>query len=380
VHWRILGLIVGQRLWLLFLVWLGCAVLLPDPEGWVRFTRASVAKTADALISADATWLLRLAEHGYDEGPYRTDTQHNWAFYPLWPGIVALLAPVLGGYRAAAFTANALFLLGAFLLLHRVLRRDLRDETAGATLLLLLVFPSSLVFLKPQTESLFLLLTAGTFLASGARRWWLAGVLAGLATLTRVQGVLLTAVPLAYAFEQYRAERRFDWRWSALLVPPLCLLGFVGYMGRLTGNPLASFQIQITWSNYSAPPPKALWRWLRDPAVIGDWSWNFALLAFVMTVAALWFCVALVRRWRAGEVPLAYPAYAIPSVLICLSKASLQGNPRYLLLAFPLFAALALALRGRIGAQLWLVYACATLQGVYAVATGLGLGWALAVS
>jgi len=105
-----------------------------------------------------------------------------------------------------------------------------------------------------------------------------------------------------------------------------------------------------------------------------------AVCTLPITLGAAWLCLELVRQWRRGEVPLEYPLYAVPSVAIALTRWSMQGNPRYMALCFPLFAALALILRHRPDLRLWLVYGCGTLQGVYAVSMGLGHGWALAMS
>jgi len=58
-------------------------------------------------------------------------------------------------------------------------------------LVLLLLFPTSLFFAGVYTESLFLVLALGSFVAAARRRWWLAGILAGIASGTRVVGIML---------------------------------------------------------------------------------------------------------------------------------------------------------------------------------------------
>ena len=46
----------------------------------------------------------------------------------------------------------------------------------------------AVAFGMAYTDSLFLLLAAGAFLAGEQRRWWLMALLYGLASLTRLQG------------------------------------------------------------------------------------------------------------------------------------------------------------------------------------------------
>src|SRR5690606_1875922 len=59
----------------------------------------------------DGTWYVQIAEHGYDRaipiGPDGGYATTNLAFFPLYPGLIALLDPVLpGGPRAAGLAIS----------------------------------------------------------------------------------------------------------------------------------------------------------------------------------------------------------------------------------------------------------------------------------
>jgi Gpi18-like mannosyltransferase len=114
------------------------------------------------------------------------------AFYPLFPLLEHVLAPVANGSveGAGLIVANAASLV-AFVLLRQLVARDLGQASARRTLLYLILSPVGVFLACTYTESLFLALALGTFLALRARRWLLAGALAGLATLTRATGLAL---------------------------------------------------------------------------------------------------------------------------------------------------------------------------------------------
>src|SRR5437870_921220 len=66
----------------------------------------------------------------------------------------------------------------------------------------LAVYPTAFFLLAPFTESLFLALTMAAFVAADARRWWLAGVLGAMASLTRGPGIVTTAALAWMAWQQ----------------------------------------------------------------------------------------------------------------------------------------------------------------------------------
>jgi hypothetical protein len=192
----------------------------------------------------DGTWYVRIAEHGYDgaipidpDGGYATT---DLAFFPLYPGLIALFDPVLpGGARAAALAVSwvaglaaawGLFAIGA----------HLRGRRTGVLLVALwAVLPHAVVQSMAYTESLFTALAAWSLYALLCGRWLTAGGLCLVAGLVRpTAGALVLAVGLAALAAVLR--RRDGWRpWVAGLLAPLGLLGYLGWvaqrLGRLDG-------------------------------------------------------------------------------------------------------------------------------------------------
>lgn len=296
----------------------------------------------------DSVWYLRIAQDGY--GSVHSHAQA--AFYPLYPLLMRVLGWVVGSPLVAGILVSLACFLGALVLLHRLAALELGERDARATVLLVAFFPTAFFFSAVYSESLFLLVTVGAFLAARRGRWAVAGALGGLAALTRNSGVLLL-VPLAILFvqqERHGARRRAAW----LALVPLGLAVYLGYSAIALGDALAPYHAQALWLRHFEPlgaltgGVRAAWLGLRqlvhgspapryfgenlgDPFhVAGD---SLMLLGFL--VFALVACVGALRR-----LPLAYGVYAAVALAVTLSypldAQPLMSLPRYMLVLFPL--------------------------------------------
>lgn len=315
---------------------------------------------ARVAMVGDSWWYRAIALHGYDES-------QRVAFFPLYPMLVRV-APVTGEFALdGMIVSNLAFACALVLLGMLALRSGLTAEDAERSVFYLAFFPTSYFFSLPMTESLFLALSVGSMLAGVSKRWWLAGLLGGLAALTRLAGVLLL-VPLAVALLQQSDRRLRNAPW--LLLVPCGTAAFMVHLHSVTGDALAFAHVQQQWSRAAAFFATPLARYVVQPQQVGE-PWN--LLALNFAVAVLLFVVAgawcLRRQWAFG-------AYTLLSVLLPLSSGSLQSLSRYALVVFPLFLWLAIAGRRAavdrliVGASLalwgWLV-AMMTLRVDYAL-------------
>jgi hypothetical protein len=328
---------LGQRLLLLALVWLV-----------QRFTsRPSLASLYRVWTLWDAGHYAQIAATGYRD-------HSQAAFYPLFPLIARALAPLVGGDPALAgiLIANAAC-LAAFALLRLLVEQDLGPAVARRTLLYLALFPTGMFFAAGYTESLFLLLAIGAFLALRARRWLVAGLLAALATLTRATGLVL-ALPIAVAaFEAYRLrwarlsglrgwERlRASTALGAALLPLAAYIGFQLMLDATFGLPGAQQRAEAQF-------------WGRQP----DWPWVGIIRSIALFVsgypsvvatdllfAVLWLVIAVSMVWpSARPLPRAYVVYVWGALALALIMPVRGGSdvvspltslPRYMLVAFP---------------------------------------------
>jgi Gpi18-like mannosyltransferase len=154
---------------------------------------------------------------------------------PLYPLLIRGLGTLFGGNNlAAALLISSMASFVAFYLLYQ-LTQELTGSTSIAQVLViaLAVFPVSFFLMAGYTEALFLALAIGSYLSTRRGCWLAAGILAALATLTRLQGILLL-VPLG--LELLRTERQEPGRWRSwlpLLIAPMTLALYIAFI-RLT--------------------------------------------------------------------------------------------------------------------------------------------------
>jgi hypothetical protein len=139
----------------------------------------------------DAAWFVDIARHGYA-------SYGSSFFMPLYPLLIRLLAPPLGGDAlAAGLLISTVAAFWAFLALYRLAERLAPGRGLGpTTLLVACLLPTAFFLMAAYTESLFLALALWAILAALDGRWWRAAALGALAALTRQQGIVLAALAL----------------------------------------------------------------------------------------------------------------------------------------------------------------------------------------
>jgi predicted membrane-bound dolichyl-phosphate-mannose-protein mannosyltransferase len=210
------------------------------------------------------------------------------------------------------------------------------------------------------SESLFLLLVLAAFALGQRDRFAAAGVVAGLAILTRAAGLAL--LPALALLAWRHRDRLRALAGVALAVPVAAVYPFV--LWRQVGDPWAFTDAQERWHRHfsHAGPFGGIWDGLvagwrgLEQFVVGHGTnvpgtnpmhaaaENLQALVFLAL-----FLVLAVVAWRRFGAPLGL--FAAVSLLIPLSYPSsrwpLLSLPRFGLVIFPLFLALAALTAGR---------------------------------
>ncbi|WP_229816347.1 hypothetical protein [Streptomyces lucensis] len=326
--------------------------------------------------SWDSRWYLHIATHGYGrliwispDGAVQTD----WAFFPLYPGLIRALTallPLTAGQAALllAWAAAGAAAYGVYAVGHHLHGRGV----ATALVALWAVLPHAVELTIAYTESLFAALAAWSLYCVLRGRWLWAGSLAALAGLARPSGfAVAVAVALAAAHEALRRRGRVPAAlWAGAVLAPLGWLGYVLWVGSRTDDLLGGYlKVQSAWDSRFDFGAGSL-RFVKALLLHGG---GFVYPAALVIVSAGVLLFALLCLERA---PLALVVFAGVLVLLVIgASGSFSSKPRFLLPAFPLLIPMARAL-----ARTWrlrraravLVYAALTavslLFGAYVTA------------
>lgn len=336
-------------------------------QGWAP----DLERRAPPYARYDSGWYLGIAEHGYGPPP-PAGAPSAHAFFPLYPGLSRALAALVGVHPLVAGSIlSGLCALAAGLLVFEEGRRRLGPALGLDALTFLLVFPTSFFLLGVYSEALFLLLAALSFRLLGKGRPGAAGAFAFLAGWTRVAALAL-AVPLAIAAlrpGESAAGARSSSRAAAVLLGLAPLAGVFGWIllvGWIAGEPWVYFRAQEGWQR-GASPVLGILRWValfpsrlargdltHHPAFLLDYA--YALLFFGLAILQ-----ARRRRWSDAS-------WTAGALLLPISTGVSASLPRYLMIVYPAFYALAEIFERRPRARTlwWLGSAALLLAGAAA--------------
>jgi hypothetical protein len=371
---------------------------LPVPDFTPIAHAGAVRLLLDPWQHWDGQWYLRIAELGY----YKYDA--STAFLPAYPWLIRTAAWLFGGDTlAAACVVSWAAFAAALPVLFALLRDELGEETATLALVLLVTFPTAFYFHAAYTESLFLLCTVVALRAARRGHFFVAGLAALAASLSRWTGFVLAPALLVEAWTQ--AVERMDGKApdvralcskhgltafrkldpSAVSVVALPALAFPivqRVLAHAVGDPWAFSRAQRFWERRLAPPWVGLIDGIRvlvpgHPPYLEPLDGGFPRLSdypggfleahaynLLAALGGLALSFVALKRLRPS-----FGIFALAGVVLPLMTPSrlqpLQSMPRFLVVLFPLFAALALLVRGR---PLWTASAIAigaALQGFF---------------
>ena len=275
----------------------------------------------------DATHYLKLAEHGYVA---KGDGRTSIVFYPLYPWLVRAVRFFCRSYFAAALIVSGAASICAGILLRRLAELDEPAKVARLAVWFLLIFPTAYFLHIGYSESLFLALVLGCLVAARKQFWMVAGLLAALASLTRVNGALLGPTLLVEAWLQYRITRRINWGWLWIGAVGLGTGIYLCINYRVAGDPFAFSKImEVNWYKRFKMPWAGIHDvWLRVPNFNLTEGWfEFAFIGFSF------LCVV----WCWIKLRPTYAAWMTLNWLLINSTSYVVSVPRYCLTLFPIF-------------------------------------------
>lgn len=314
----------------------------------------------------DGFYYAKIARDGY---------QHlQQAFFPLYPKLIWLVEKITDGFVLSGVIISSLSFLAFMFLLSKLLEEiGETKSTIRKTLVYYAVFPTSFYFLTVYSESLFLLWVVLSFYLAQKNKWLLAGLVAGLASYTRVVGLFMVPA-LIFQYYQTEAKRnmktrfqaaksavknRFSWSYLKYLLktrlPHLKkitailtgLWGFITY-GLYLKNSVGDFfyfakaqpgfhtgrQVNRVVLIY-----QVLWRYLKMIFTVDITSYTYLIVWFELLFSLL-FLFLLIYCWLKTKIPRSWLVFSAFAYLLPTLTGTLTSMPRYVLACFPCFLGL----------------------------------------
>lgn len=204
----------------------------------------------------DAGHYIKIAESGY-EGAIENGQHIFLVFFPLFPYLMKAFSIVTGNTALAGMVLSTLAYGGGCIYVYRIGEKYAGKEGGRNLALLIAAYPFSFFFGGIMTESLFLLVSAATLYYIGEHKWMKAILFGALATMTRLQGVLLGIPALVEAFVVYRPDKAlkskqykqiwlFIGRCASFLIMLSGVLYYLWINYRIEGNPFRFMYYQET--------------------------------------------------------------------------------------------------------------------------------------
>lgn len=279
-------------------------------------------------VKWDGPHYLEIAKNGYQT---IGEPALFIVFYPLYPLLIWLSHFVISDFQTAAILLSTFFSFTASIALFELTLMDFNRKTAILAVWFLNIFPTAYFLQSAYTESLFLTVSLLTVFFYRKRIFFQSGLAGALASLTRVNGILLLPILL---METKNLGKNLI---TLLLIP----LGFSVYLiiNYLTfGEPFYFSKVLSShWYKQFA------WPWTSIQNLInfyqsqtGDYYWLF--LTELITIFLLFITTIFVYL----KIRKSYGIYMFCNLLLFTSTSFIMSTPRYALILFPIYIGLAL--------------------------------------
>jgi hypothetical protein len=295
----------------------------------------------------DSGWYLAIIEWGYGKPP-PGGKPSNHAFFPLYPTTAKVLHDTfaMDGFHAGlVVTYVCLFL--AMSLFYREGVQRLGENDARASVAFLLLFPTAFFLAAVYAESMFLLFALLAFRDVRLGRAGRSSLWGFLLGLTRATALAVAPALFLAALEKRSPDGGRPWGRALLagFVPAATVFLWIFGIGWVYGEPGLYFRSMQGWHRgTSSLAGIAAWvlsmkvhlvdaDWKRDPTLALDYG-----AALVFAAVAVYQLAK--KRW-------ADAAWAGGAITLPMTTGLSGGMPRFLMVVYPVYFALAEGSRGR---------------------------------
>lgn len=275
----------------------------------------------------DGEHFLGIAQHGYSK-------EYQYAFFPLYPLLINSLTRVTDNFLLSGVLISIISTVAGLYFLYKLVTFLFDKNIARSTIIYLLIFPTSFYFLTAYSEGLYFALSVSCLYFLLKRKVFIAVILAGLASATRLVGVALFLAIVVELLTTNSLTRRYWYVVFALFGVAI----YCWYLYINTGDPFYFLIAESHWQNNLSIPGLSIWEAIKALSMPDFFVANFkSFIDLLITIFGIGMVIRGIRF-----LPPSLFAYSIVLLGIPLLTPNLSSIPRFLLPIFPIFILLAL--------------------------------------
>lgn len=353
---KILLIFISWRVGLFVLGFLASFILKYDPSFPYADGLLDIFNLPQWIYSwanFDGVHYITIAQKGY------VGTAYIQAFFPLFPGLVYFLNLIIHNALISGLVISNLSFLALLITWFIFIKKKFNKKFAYSSILILLLFPTSLFFGAFYTESLFLTLVLFTFIFVEKKQYLLASFFIFLASSTRIIGILL--IPAVLIEILFSNTKFSNLSWNLIknkvlnikkyikpsLIISLGSLGLFLYMAYLNNefkDPLYFFHVQSEFGGVRQENlisyPQVVYRSIKILLTVSPT--NFAYLTYLQNFISGTVVLGIILySLKIKQIRLSYVVFSLLAFFVPPLTGTFSSMPRYILVCFPIFIVLA---------------------------------------
>lgn len=342
----LVSLFLIWRSYLFFIAWFGAQILPYQPSFPYSDVLLIPSRLPDwiwSFANFDGVHYLTIANQGYE-------AQYTQVFFPLYPLLIKVITIVFPFFHpiVSGLLISTIFFLLSLVILEKLLSLDYKREIVYWVVLFLIFFPTSFFFGSLYTESFFLFLILASFYTARKKKWWLAGILGGLAGATRLVGIFLLPALLWEHYQNIKntnkkIKKNKFFHFPPLYLVPLGLLSYMLYLQLRFGDWLYFWHVQPVFGAQRSGGaiillPQVIWRYFKMILTVSTDSeiYWIILLELLTTLTA----IILLLAAHCKNIRISYLIFSWLAIITPALTGTFSSMPRYVLVIFPMFIVL----------------------------------------
>jgi len=143
-----------------------------------------------------------IAQNGYQNFG---ESRFFIVFFPFYPLLIKFFHFIFSNYLLSALIVSNIAYIIALIFFYKLVLIDYQKKIALRTIFYFTIFPTAYFLHAGYPESLFLAVSIASFYFARKEKWFLSGILGMLASLTKINGIILFPA----LFVEYLHQKKF---------------------------------------------------------------------------------------------------------------------------------------------------------------------------